>query len=1125
MKIKKLTIHNIASIENAEIDFAGGVLGNEPLFLITGETGSGKTTILNAICLALYNTAPCICSLKNVSDAAKIDGMPIDDSRLLMRRGTYDASVELVFDGNDGKEYVASWVAHRANKSGNHQKEKQFLTCLQEQITIQDKKREIAELIQSPNVVGLTYEQFCRTTMLAQGQFSKFVTSDDKEKSSILEKLTGTDLYSLIGEKVNDHFKNATDALAAITNRIEGAKLMEPEEREALKGMVCQLQKDLEAQQKSLDEITKKHEWLKSAESAEKTLKTTAEKRDAMKARLDDDQIREHGATVLLWDKTADIRTTLKGIREKGSQLAESKRRLVAKQTEFVTYVAGLEYVRSEDAAVTAEISRLQSLQDAESKHAGMYAKIQRIEALIDTIVSKRNAVKMLEDQIATLDKDKQTKAEPLAKANATVIEAQDALASAHKAVEEKKDAANGVNIEELRKVVKDYEKDCKLVEDCIVAAKNLRTKIQAKADADKTLAELKEQIEKSTQQKEAQEALLPDARRDAEALSNQLKGKMDLRSHLVELQARFHDTHTCPLCGSAVHGIHSESILDEEVAKAQELAIVAENRQKAIEKSIREAETELQTTQKPLERAIKVAHDAASDVENAKQSTTELLDKFQLGWDDDKLDEKLQRQKEVYAQSLVEAQQKMSDGQAKLDAIEPARREEDKKRVALDVAKSNLDQVKKSVEAIESKIGEAKTHRNLALKDEKEAVEALAPLLSIEVNLQNTDLAVLKNDVRRKAESYAQNADKILSSTQKSRELKRVIDSVAPTITELAGVLGSNPDVAAKEMVDLEKKLRTFNVEVTKLNGSTGTLNNQLKAEEDVADAFFKAHGDMDRCSVVALLDVQADVIQNYREEKRQIEDEIKQTEGAIRQIEGQLDELNRHKPALQAEDTLDALSDVKAEKEAQVKLLNNQKVEHETRLKDDAERAKGKAEDIQKKERLQHLVDNWKVLNEAFGGANGEKFKRVAQSYVLRSLLQKANYYLRMLNARYELMCTDGSLSINILDLAQGGAERNVSSLSGGEGFVVSLALALGLSAISKDKINVDTLFIDEGFGTLSADYLETVICTLDRLHQLGGRRVGIISHVAELANRISTQIQLKRTGPSSSKVEIVS
>ncbi len=126
-------------------------------------------------------------------------------------------------------------------------------------------------------------------------------------------------------------------------------------------------------------------------------------------------------------------------------------------------------------------------------------------------------------------------------------------------------------------------------------------------------------------------------------------------------------------------------------------------------------------------------------------------------------------------------------------------------------------------------------------------------------------------------------------------------------------------------------------------------------------------------------------------------------------------------------------------------------------------------------------------------------------------------------MLTSRYQLDCDDGSLTINVIDRNHGDSVRNVGLLSGGESFVVSLALALGLSAISKEKIHVDTLFIDEGFGTLDKDVLDTVITTLDRLHAIGGRRIGIISHVQDLKDRIPTQIRLLRSGPSSSRVSV--
>lgn len=220
----------------------------------------------------------------------------------------------------------------------------------------------------------------------------------------------------------------------------------------------------------------------------------------------------------------------------------------------------------------------------------------------------------------------------------------------------------------------------------------------------------------------------------------------------------------------------------------------------------------------------------------------------------------------------------------------------------------------------------------------------------------------------------------------------------------------------------------------------------------------------------------------------------------------------------------TTESLTIQKEALDTSAKSADEERIKLQTILNDNTKRLQQLMHKKTLLEQLRHEKDNWNQLESLFGGAQGDKFKKIAQSYVLRALLEKANYYLQMLSNRYELECTDGSLTINVIDNHQGGATRNVGLLSGGEGFIVSLALALGLSAISKDKINVDTLFIDEGFGTLSNEYLEIVINTLDRLHQFGGRRVGIISHVAELATRIHTQIQVKRTGPSSSKIKVV-
>ena len=161
---------------------------------------------------------------------------------------------------------------------------------------------------------------------------------------------------------------------------------------------------------------------------------------------------------------------------------------------------------------------------------------------------------------------------------------------------------------------------------------------------------------------------------------------------------------------------------------------------------------------------------------------------------------------------------------------------------------------------------------------------------------------------------------------------------------------------------------------------------------------------------------------------------------------------------------------------------------------------------------------------MNQLIGDATGKKFRMIAQSYVLTSLIHSANSYMKSLTDRYTLKVTPGTFVITLEDAYQGFVSRAASTISGGESFLVSLSLALALSDIGQ-TLSVDTLFIDEGFGTLSGEPLQNAINTLRTLHTKEGRHVGIISHVEELRERISVQIQVNQEGNnSSSKIKIV-
>ncbi len=164
------------------------------------------------------------------------------------------------------------------------------------------------------------------------------------------------------------------------------------------------------------------------------------------------------------------------------------------------------------------------------------------------------------------------------------------------------------------------------------------------------------------------------------------------------------------------------------------------------------------------------------------------------------------------------------------------------------------------------------------------------------------------------------------------------------------------------------------------------------------------------------------------------------------------------------------------------------------------------------------------WGELSALIGSADGKKFRTFAQSLTLDVLLAHANGHLAGLAPRYRLQRVPGSdLDLQVVDQDMGDEVRSVNSLSGGEGFLVSLALALGLSSLSARDIRVDSLFVDEGFGTLDPDTLDVAMATLDAL-QAAGRKVGIISHVPGLAERIGARVEVTPLGSGRSRVAVI-
>ena len=259
---------------------------------------------------------------------------------------------------------------------------------------------------------------------------------------------------------------------------------------------------------------------------------------------------------------------------------------------------------------------------------------------------------------------------------------------------------------------------------------------------------------------------------------------------------------------------------------------------------------------------------------------------------------------------------------------------------------------------------------------------------------------------------------------------------------------------------------------------------------------------------------------LEKARKEVETAQNGLSGLQGELKQIASSIEELQVRQKQIEFPEQLP-----EAIKKQQEENLNTERSLSiiEARL---LQQAKNKAavEQIAKElSEKQSVADRWAKLNKLIGSADGAKFKVIAQSYTLNLLLLHANKHLSYLSKRYKLQQVPGTLALQVVDCDMCDEIRTVYSLSGGESFLISLALALGLSSLSSNNLKVESLFIDEGFGSLDAESLRTAMEALEQL-QMQGRKIGVISHVQEMSERISVQVQVHKHVNGKSVLSVV-
>lgn len=389
MQFLSLKIHNLASIEDATIDFTTSPLKDAPLFLITGETGAGKTTLLDAICLALYSKTPrMVAESSRNSYSTPIDKkISFSDPRQLLRRGASEASTTLVFIGNDGARYTATWEVHRARKNPDGALgDRQWVLSTDSYTWTKDIEVEITR------VVGVTYDQFVKTTLLAQGEFSRFLEADETEKADILSHIIGTERYALLGQKVFEKQKSCGNDYQCLKAKIEGITLLTDEDRTQKQTALQQYDeanKQLLVQQELLNSQI---EWLQKEDDIEQNVQRVSEELQSILKEQESETFKEH--TQIVQDYDASI--TVRGVIQRQQQLHVRQQDLQVQRQEIIQQ---REEVQQKEHTCRDEVSKCKTILDEQEKELNsmdvesVTARQQELQTQKDTLVTLQNAI------------------------------------------------------------------------------------------------------------------------------------------------------------------------------------------------------------------------------------------------------------------------------------------------------------------------------------------------------------------------------------------------------------------------------------------------------------------------------------------------------------------------------------------------------------------------------------------------------------------------------------------------------------------------------------------------------------------------------------------------------------
>ncbi|MBR5512079.1 MAG: AAA family ATPase [Bacteroidaceae bacterium] len=1117
MKFIKLEIKNIASIGEATIDFSTAPLAGEPLFLISGDTGSGKSTILDAICLALYNTAPRLEGYGNEDyedTELNLDSgekVKIANPLQLVRRNAKEAFARLTFIGNNEKHYLATWHARRGVRN-DKLKATSILYCQETEITI-DARIAFDAQIANPEVVGLKFDEFCRTTMLAQGAFTRFLNSKACEKSDILEKLTGTEIYSKISIYIHNTYRNKKEIHETKKLNIKANEPLKAEVRENICTQLKEEEKRVEKFKNDIVEAEKKLTWLNDYANNSAEVKKAEERLAAIVEKWEADERNEEKELLKDWKATDEVRRN-HSILEKA--VADSEKQNIRREELQKEHTILLYNSRAIGETIQEKKEEQQQLQlrlDNAQKDIPMYenagALVVRMKALIKKNAEEKRIRNDIDEKEITLKKLSDEFEALFAERQAREAEFKKKGEEHEKAVEELQKQPSLLETAQRKERVEKLANTLKEIEQC-----EDRTRVQQERIKN-TESELTKAYSEEKKIDEERKEAAAECKRQEE-----LYAAMHLRidDHAKALRARLKIGDECPVCGEIVRSILHDNEIKELLSPIEEAKEKALKRQEKAETAYKNITISISSRKTICEEAAKLIESENETHKRLVRLFEELCTKCGIA---------SQERKNVYS-AIEEERSIIADLQKRLitlsNNVSTLSKEKDILVGSLNSFMKIYGRKEADINQTKNFIESDKMQLNQCLEEIALTRDELASSITLEDWEENIEKSI--ETLEQRAASYNSVKEKNEQTKQfitKFKDLEQRIENMRKDASSLLSSSEGTENVTKVIPIEkLEEEWTLIAKACILLKQEIERTSEEKKQYESLIDTFYGENTSITRERVALLRKYDSGTIAEIEKRISTLKQELENAKSLAIEWKNKFDALMLRSPELKEEESIEYLTEQK-------KSIENMRSEAEKNiggytaiLEDDDNKIKMMEKEREEEKMLEREVDKWKRLNDIFGSSDGKKFKQITQSYILMQLLENANYYLRQFTTRYELATQPGSLVILITDRESNDVSRPSNTLSGGESFMVSLALALGLSSLNRNNFTPDTLFIDEGFGTLSSDCLNTVIETLEVLHSIGNRRVGIISHVNELYERIATRIDVKkRAGISEIKI----